>query len=203
MYVEHLAYAMVRKKLPVNFNVRKWRNFCISRNVLEKVGKAGLMSLWKLRRNSCPLYSIFNFMYLQYKFLLSKSLAKTNIFYGLLNLCCSVTFPGRDSSFELLKKFSYFDSRNQLLFGATQTSVYPSAWLFLVLACWSKKSFLIEGTRVLRLPSDIQLVIVGDFPRQRAIKYAWPMPRWEKNFQLTSMCAKNKIFAFPEMCFEK
>ena len=44
-YVEHLAYAMVRKKLPVNFNVRKRRNFCISRNVLEKVGKAGLMSL--------------------------------------------------------------------------------------------------------------------------------------------------------------
>ena len=34
-----------------------------------------------------------------------------------------------------------------------------------------EKSFFIEGTRVLRLPSDIQLVVVGDFPRQRAIKY--------------------------------
>ena len=34
-----------------------------------------------------------------------------------------------------------------------------------------EKSFFIEGTRVLRLPSDTQLVVVGDFPRQRAIKY--------------------------------
>ena len=141
---------------------------------VSKVGKAGLMSLWKLRRNSCPLYSIFNFIYLQCKFsLLSKSLEKTNIFYGLLNLCYSVTFPGRDSSFELLKKFSYFDSRNQLLFGATQTSVYPSAWFFLVLACWSKKSFLIEGTRVLRLPSDIQLCCCWWFSQAASYQVRW------------------------------
>ena len=66
-----------------------------------KVGRAD-ESLTIETKQLSPVLSLIS--YLQCNVLLSKSLAQTNIFYGLLNLCYSVIFPGGDSSFELLTK---------------------------------------------------------------------------------------------------
>ena len=68
-----------------------------------------------------------------------------------------------------------------------------------MLACWSKKSFLIKSTWVLILPLDIQFFVGCDFPRQPLSKpwstlNTWPMPRWEKTFRKLQCVQTTKNF---------